>query len=167
MGLIHWVCTYAGAYAWAPLSSNCLRERFSLLYRCLRGMPTQGTGHTRFLFARRLQLFYRLPDRFCIKPIQLAAAAAAGAGKLHRSSREATQKQHKNSRQTVQQQHTNSRSSSQAVAAANSFLPTRCCRERLRGAYAKIGLLLGTKGFDRLLTWCKLSGSAEFSLLHR
>ena len=31
MGLIHWVFTYAGAYAWAPLGSKGLRERFSLL----------------------------------------------------------------------------------------------------------------------------------------
>ena len=49
VGLIHWVCTYAGAYAWAPLSSKCLRERFSLLGAyagCLRRVlsPTLVTS---------------------------------------------------------------------------------------------------------------------------
>ena len=49
VGLIHWVCTYAGAYAWAPLPSKCLRERFSLLGAyagCLRRVlsPTLVTS---------------------------------------------------------------------------------------------------------------------------
>ena len=49
VGLIHWVCTYAGASAWAPLSSKCLRERFSLLGAyagCLRRVlsPTLVTS---------------------------------------------------------------------------------------------------------------------------
>ena len=62
------------------------------------------------------------------------------------------QKQHTNNTQQAankrrqqQQPSSSNRSSSQVVAATNSFLPTRCFCECLRRAYARIGLLLGTK----------------------
>ena len=110
----------------SPLKQMPTRE--ILFIRCLCGIPMQDII-TNFSHIRWLEKSYIIRNR--------------------QTALQATNKQQKTKSSN------NNRCSGQAVAATNSFLPTRCFRVRLRGAYAKIGLLLVTKEFSRLLTWYK------------
>ena len=169
MGLIHWVCTYAGAYAWAPLSSKCLRERFSLLGAytgCLRRVlsPTLVTsGDSKRAIQYNQQVVApcdRVTSGSCLQgvysfatdgQIDFVASRAnysveAAAHKQHTTSSKEAAENKRQQQQQPSSSKSSSKSRSQAVAAANSFLLTRCFRDRLRGAYAKIGPLIMVPG---------------------